>query len=170
MWAGSNSAPGPPRPAPPDPWSRSWPRSWVPACGGRRRPRPGRQEASSASGWPEVPRLTLEVERPTLDRRTVETTVGRCGSGDGSGATWSRAQVAAASAGGAVLGARRLAAGPPLPPPSPSWTQKSSALQHRARSGGLAPGYSRGGSDVGVRAEIAVVPLNSSEPPKPESV
>ena len=48
-WAGSSSGPGPPRTAAPDQSSRSWPRSWGRACGGRRRPRPGRRAARASS-------------------------------------------------------------------------------------------------------------------------
>jgi hypothetical protein len=49
-WVGSSSGAGPPRMAAPAQWSRSWPRSWVSACGGRRRRRPERRGAPSTSG------------------------------------------------------------------------------------------------------------------------
>src|SRR5215211_3400987 len=39
-WAGSSNGPGRLRMAVPDPLSRSWPRSWGPACAGRRQRRP----------------------------------------------------------------------------------------------------------------------------------
>jgi hypothetical protein len=46
-WAGSSSGAGPPRPAAPARWSRSWLRNSDRACAGRRRRRPGQPAASS---------------------------------------------------------------------------------------------------------------------------
>jgi hypothetical protein len=48
-WAGSSSGAGPPRTTTPNRSWRWWPRSWGRACGGRRRPRPGRRAASASS-------------------------------------------------------------------------------------------------------------------------
>jgi hypothetical protein len=72
-------------------------------------------------------------------------------------ANGSRCPVAAAGAGGVVLRACRLAAGPPLPAPSASWAEEPPPLRHRARGGGLASGCLRGGGDVGARSGFAVV-------------
>jgi hypothetical protein len=61
-WAGSSSGAGPLRTATPDQSWRSWPRSWGQACGGRRRPRPGRRAARTGS----PARLSSTEEAPAL--------------------------------------------------------------------------------------------------------
>jgi hypothetical protein len=61
-WAGSSSGAGPLRTATPDQSWRSWPTSWGQACGGRRRPRPGRRAARTGS----PARLSSTEEAPAL--------------------------------------------------------------------------------------------------------